>query len=110
MKTGFLLRQTDIDGGIVFPLKEEPIHEESTHYEEDFNEIKEHLFSKEVANRLVNEFYLADDLFDGDQTFQLIEARWDYGVILIFRNDEGEDRVLRLNFDRISIFEPESNR
>jgi hypothetical protein len=104
MKTGLLLRQTDREdgwvSGIVFVLEKIRIH-----YEDSFNEIKEHLTTKEVVDYLTDELCLIDDLFDGDETYKITSVRWEYGVIFVFQNDENEERELKLFVDDIGVFD-----
>jgi len=83
--------------GVVFKVNN------TTTYVDAYNEIKEQLESKEVIDYIIEEAYLADCLFDNDETYKLIKTEYVHSLCLTFQNEEGEEVEYRMSADFVFV-------
>jgi hypothetical protein len=84
-------------GGIVFKVKN------TNTYEDSYNEIKLKLEAEDVINYIVEDGYLVDDLFDGDESFKFVKTYWSKGLYFVFENNDGDELKYRMSADYVRV-------
>jgi hypothetical protein len=86
-----------VSGGLVFKV------ENTSTYEDSYNEIKKVLETDEIINYIIESRHLLDDLFDGDETYKFINTRWKGNLYFIFRNDNEEEVEYKMSADYVFV-------
>ena len=60
-------------------------------FEETYEKLKTKLESKEIVDFVIGDNYLEIDLFKNDKTFKFKKTYWDYALIYVFENEDGEE-------------------
>ena len=76
-----------VSSGLCFKLSEKSLKES---YEDNYNELKAKLESKEVVAYVIEDNSLEYDLFEDESKIKFVRTYWAYGLVYEFENEEGE--------------------
>ena len=107
MKTKQLLLLRDIDAEDLFVRGFVFAAGESDFYRENIEHVMEILESPEFVELLINEFSLREDLFNRDDTYELLRIEFSYNVVFVFRNKRGGGVKFNLGIDHVTLVESE---